>query len=69
MKLWLANWELKQEYLVNLKKEFIANHKELYTILETHLTQGNCKCHIQFQNAILILNRLWENFNYSNSFY
>lgn len=48
MKLWLANWELKQEYLVNLKKEFIANHSELLTLLSTPIGDGKCRCHIHF---------------------
>ena len=26
MKKWLNNWELKQEYLVNLRKEFALDH-------------------------------------------
>ena len=29
MKRWLSNWELKKEYLVNLKKEFLSTIQSL----------------------------------------
>ncbi len=34
MKKWLSNWELKQEYLKNLRMEHIYNHNKILGIFE-----------------------------------
>lgn len=34
MKRWLNNWEFKQEFLVNLRKEFAHDSMQLMEILE-----------------------------------
>ena len=35
MKKWLNNWELKQEFLVNLRKEFIVQNVNMHQALST----------------------------------
>lgn len=39
MKRWLNNWEFKQEFLVNLRKEFAHDSTQLMEIFEK--TKGN----------------------------
>jgi hypothetical protein len=45
MKKWLNNWELKQEFLVNLRNEFaIENenmHREINEMMEESICQNN----------------------------
>jgi hypothetical protein len=33
MKKWLRNWELKQEYLVNLRSEFVLKNTEVKSLI------------------------------------
>jgi hypothetical protein len=38
MKMWLNNWELKQEYLVNLRNQFIMENAKMHQILNEIFT-------------------------------
>jgi hypothetical protein len=70
MKKWLNNWELKQEYLVNLKKEFVATTYNLRNALNDLIaTPSKDSEKEQFAHILALLSQLELSVSLGNSFY
>lgn len=74
MQKWLDNWSLKQEYLVNLRKQFIVDNETLVGRIERAKGLGLCgRCQPSVQGELDILltvyRKIEENYKMGNSFY
>lgn len=74
MQKWLDNWSLKQEYLVNLRKEFAAHSLEYAARVKQERERGYCdECQrdaTQLINDLELLHaKMEENYKLGNSFY
>jgi predicted nuclease with TOPRIM domain len=72
MKKWLNNWELKQEFLVNLRNEFLVEN-ENYHKLEDELEEVMDRERLEVENCLKELKKTYtkleENYKLGNSFY
>jgi hypothetical protein len=74
MKLWLENWTLKQEYLMNLRKEFTIDNEAFLDELDVFFHEKICThCYsttkLQHQSILNRYRTIEENYKMGNSFY
>ena len=74
MKRWLNNWELKKEYLVNLKKEFLwtiqSLRKSVFLLEEEMCAKTLSLSKMEkIANANQLIDKIELNFKLGNSFY
>ena len=74
MQKWLDNWTLKQEYLVNLRNEFLVDtntlNKKVAEVRELALCEG-CKGRLLplFESIVDLYRKVELNYKMGNSFY
>lgn len=71
MKKWLNNWELKQEYLVNLRREFTADSNAFLNKIEDihRKIDGRQDLVEEFSTIKDLFHKIEVNYMMGNSFY